>query len=1042
VDPKKKIGPKQVQVVSEKTDSFLGQAVGRNQDRMATAIRNLERKMINSLRLIETDRTGRIESVKVNLKQTQAVHKEMLKNFEETYGVAARQLVSDFDDIDNFIQSSWTYLNESADFTGIEKNMNRSLRRSTARTFEQFGTEAQRRIDDALYSSIVGGTSYSTLVAAVTGALTGHRDARGRSMAAYAKQYAFDATMNYHNDVNLGKAEGLGIFHFLYVGDIIGSTRKFCRRRAGKVYTRGQINSWNQHQWEGKAGPAFTHRGGYNCRHHWRPVRPEWLGDRTQVDIADWRIGDTIGAKPSHLKKTEGARGWLDYTKTERNYLSILHKVSKRGGEGLTSKQRYVKFFHNGMNAEERRLFREALEAEGIEVPEILRSKGKTIKPKPIEPSPPPPKPEKVIKPQPDNMVKPKPKKGKPDPNLKTLKQYPPEVQKKLKSIRHKLVKGYDFKPNSPLTKYWFDLDIADRENLVALWESEGLIVPKDIRKGVGLVKPSPNRKLTPTKPKEDKLTPKKVAPPPTPNKKEVVVKRDKYLPPGAEIDRNLPNMDFKFKDPNTIHILNEDFESVGNVRFFTLMDGDHKEFFIDMIYVDKKYQGKGYGTALIDDLLELADQHGVTRLGGESMTSALRKVLDKKLGKPIFIGDPDYIKKDLSGIDVIYEVKPKVKKVKVDPVKVARDKFEVAQKKYLGAKTRTAKKKALVEYEEARRDYAVVAPSDVHNQLRKDIIGEMGMLSYKEEEVIFKGTRHLGYEVLTEMKLSGLRIDVAQLGRASYNPDSKTLSFFHYRNIGKKEFGTRVIAHEVGHAVDSYMSNKGRDLNWKLGFWDDTNPWAGKRDAIKYHKWYEDSRVGGKAWFNNGDGQYHIGNWVSDYEGRIYPHPTARHPEFFSMGSERYAKALESELNDLKSRLRLVALDEDAFYGDLERVRESLKGPVKKADRLKLDQSKKRLRNWVHAARLATGKTDLEDYLGKRLSNPKNFDHLPWGKQIKHYPEYAQWMQDFYRKTRKTRPLTGGDAFEELFEEVEQSGKSHLEKVANTDLEKLGIKL
>ena len=114
----------------------------------------------------------------------------------------------------------------------------------------------------------------------------GHNDVRGRSMTMYAKGFAQDAIMNFHNQVNVKKGEDLGMTHFLYNGDLISASRPFCITRAGKTYSKQQILSWDKLSWKGKAGPAMSERGGYNCRHHWRPVRPEWIKDEDGEPIS------------------------------------------------------------------------------------------------------------------------------------------------------------------------------------------------------------------------------------------------------------------------------------------------------------------------------------------------------------------------------------------------------------------------------------------------------------------------------------------------------------------------------------------------------------------------------------------------------------------------------------------------------------------------------------------------------------------------------------------------------------------------------------
>ena len=74
------------------------------------------------------------------------------------------------------------------------------------------------------------------------------------------------------------KAKDAGIDTFLYYGNLMGSSRAFCIARAGRVFTRKQIDSWNNFKWQGKKpGSVFINRGGYNCRHSFMTVRRSWV---------------------------------------------------------------------------------------------------------------------------------------------------------------------------------------------------------------------------------------------------------------------------------------------------------------------------------------------------------------------------------------------------------------------------------------------------------------------------------------------------------------------------------------------------------------------------------------------------------------------------------------------------------------------------------------------------------------------------------------------------------------------------------------------
>jgi hypothetical protein len=203
-------------------------------------------------------------------------------------------MISNFDDINKFIVRSWKDLGETAKYTGIDRTMMEVLRTTSYDQFLVFGEDAVNRIAQGMYDSVIAGEKFSELVKTVRGVMVGHVDRAGRPMAQYARQAAFDTTMNYHNEVNLQKANDLGFNHYLYVGDIIKTTRPFCETRAGGVYTRGQITSWNRFNWQGKSGPAMTNRGGYNCRHHWRPVKPEWIPEG-RIEVQSFNLENQQG---------------------------------------------------------------------------------------------------------------------------------------------------------------------------------------------------------------------------------------------------------------------------------------------------------------------------------------------------------------------------------------------------------------------------------------------------------------------------------------------------------------------------------------------------------------------------------------------------------------------------------------------------------------------------------------------------------------------------------------------------------------------------
>ncbi len=77
--------------------------------------------------------------------------------------------------------------------------------------------------------------------------------------------------MAYQRVLHLEKAKKSGVDKFLYVGPLDSINRPFCKKLVGKIITREEIARLDNEQ----GLPVSIYCGGYNCRHHWRPVSDE-----------------------------------------------------------------------------------------------------------------------------------------------------------------------------------------------------------------------------------------------------------------------------------------------------------------------------------------------------------------------------------------------------------------------------------------------------------------------------------------------------------------------------------------------------------------------------------------------------------------------------------------------------------------------------------------------------------------------------------------------------------------------------------------------
>jgi hypothetical protein len=81
---------------------------------------------------------------------------------------------------------------------------------------------------------------------------------------------SFDLYQRIDRTANLVYADRLGLDYAIYSGTLEQDSRPFCIARVNKVFSRPEISSWKNLQFQGKPKVGydpFVDCGGYNCRH-------------------------------------------------------------------------------------------------------------------------------------------------------------------------------------------------------------------------------------------------------------------------------------------------------------------------------------------------------------------------------------------------------------------------------------------------------------------------------------------------------------------------------------------------------------------------------------------------------------------------------------------------------------------------------------------------------------------------------------------------------------------------------------------------------
>ncbi len=276
---------KEIETASKTSSTWLRKRKIKHVEWVQESIRKLQNDILDALTGLNMT-NGVIDQGAVNFAKAQQIHTQLNNLFEKDFNAKTKIMVNDFRKAAPQVKSNFATLGEVASFTGVDNDMMRTLRDGYYQDYLAIGNQAKDKVARAMYSNVIGNGRFSSLVTEIRAALLGSAavSATGRPLAQYARLYARDMIMNYHNNVMLMKADDLDMNYYKYIGSIMSRSRKFCIQRVNRTFSKKEIQSWT-YRWAGKSGPALTYRGGYNCRHHWQPVRKDWLSDDAQGKI-------------------------------------------------------------------------------------------------------------------------------------------------------------------------------------------------------------------------------------------------------------------------------------------------------------------------------------------------------------------------------------------------------------------------------------------------------------------------------------------------------------------------------------------------------------------------------------------------------------------------------------------------------------------------------------------------------------------------------------------------------------------------------------
>ena len=129
-------------------------------------------------------------------------------------------------------------------------------------------TTVQTGIQTTLRNSVIAGQQTNVLKQLLESQIQGKEGKYG-SLTHFHYGNGYDQMQSYSRSLDNDYSTVLSLNYAIYQGGEIKTTRQFCEERAGKVFNRETVLSWQNEEWTGKIpnGDILIDLGGYNCRH-------------------------------------------------------------------------------------------------------------------------------------------------------------------------------------------------------------------------------------------------------------------------------------------------------------------------------------------------------------------------------------------------------------------------------------------------------------------------------------------------------------------------------------------------------------------------------------------------------------------------------------------------------------------------------------------------------------------------------------------------------------------------------------------------------
>ena len=304
----------ELQAIRAKTVSSLE---AQHQKLLADTLKTLEQEVVNIASTLPIE-NGSLFNTRLAIE----IRPQLQQAIEEIYLKKVQTFINDYDKVAGTIVATYGKLPIPTEFKQITQTdlvTIQQLKKLAFTQFQNLGNEFTNTLAKEIYQSTLVGKPFGDVVQTIRDKINGIYQAAdtakqqqlvtfiqdqkalgnmsspdvqtavdelkqnygstvtGDNLYSYSSQIVQDALMGFDGQFAKYRADELGLTSFIYFGSIIRDSRDFCVEHANQIFTEEEARQIWQQDWQGKSGSdPFLDRGGYNCRHHWQPVNPDW----------------------------------------------------------------------------------------------------------------------------------------------------------------------------------------------------------------------------------------------------------------------------------------------------------------------------------------------------------------------------------------------------------------------------------------------------------------------------------------------------------------------------------------------------------------------------------------------------------------------------------------------------------------------------------------------------------------------------------------------------------------------------------------------